>query len=704
MGESTWRVVTGVLGVLLMLAPSGRAEETRWALLVGIDEYNEESKGLISPLRGSVMDVEAIEQALVTEGGFEPDQVIVLRSDRPGRKPTLERIRQQLRFLGDEVDTDDLVYLHFSLHSVLDARSGRTFLLPWDAPSPKSKLASRALSLDEVTETLGAMFAPKRLMVLDGCRNDPEPGRGDTDNTLWEGYLASAEDEMLFEMVEPAEAVSFVQVLLACDVGERAYEIPETGRGLFSTALEEALTGHGEGRWGDGEVTLGELVDWVEERVPKLAARYLPEEARQHPKTVMHLPGDDEGVSGAGRDALVQAARAYRLTTVDPRGLRDITPAPRTTPVQERGLSSGGSNLAPVTPTGYFPPTMAITSPPPASLTAEAAGEFVVRFEAKAFGDDLTYHWRLDDLAPRETLDAEVTLSVLDPGAHTLRVEARDGFGGVSDAVEARFTVLANRAPSVSFVHPAPGARIKEPSLKVVLEGSDPEGSELMYRLALDTKDLILSSRDGSFELKDGLGVGGHKLLASCVDAAGEESFWIELPFTVEDVVDPLSDMMAEGWRLLARGAHDEARKEFERVRRVGDTRLARTWSDFGKAECLHANYIDRVNSLRLPKALPLLQEALDLYEKLDRYVATRDDRELHIQAYALYRVALLNGHKAEFYKARYNKQKVKTDHKLWGRARDARDAALDRLSVEYGEENDEHGEPLWQRARSEVK
>ncbi|MFT7462313.1 MAG: putative caspase-like protein, partial [Pseudohongiellaceae bacterium] len=173
-----WLVV-----VILTLSQRAAAEESRWALLVGIDEYVDPG---ISSLSGSVNDVVAIREALVTTAHFPSSQVFLLTSDDPGNAPTRGNILRRLEHIARSADSDDLVYLHFSLHAVLDEGTGEGFLLT-HRTDPNEVMKS-GMGISELRERLEALAAPKRMLVLDGCRNDPEQARGDRDNRLDERF------------------------------------------------------------------------------------------------------------------------------------------------------------------------------------------------------------------------------------------------------------------------------------------------------------------------------------------------------------------------------------------------------------------------------------------------------------------------------------------------------------------------------------
>lgn len=290
-----------------LLAPPASADESRWALLVGIDDYIDPA---ISDLTGSVNDVVALRDALLEAADFPPHQVFLLTSDDPANEPTRGNILNRIRYIASRADSDDLVLLHFSLHAVLHAETGQGYLLT--SRTDPNDVANDGLPIATVRELVEQMAAPKRFVVLDGCRNDPAAGgRGDAPNLMDDRFSRGL---TIQPVAAPTAGAAFTQVIYACSPGERAYEWPGRGRGLFSVALEEGLRGAGESTGGDGEVTLEELGNYVRTRVPDLLAQVLP--GRSQVPDVSAPPA---------------AARGFRVSRAAPAGQRSASlqaPAP----------------------------------------------------------------------------------------------------------------------------------------------------------------------------------------------------------------------------------------------------------------------------------------------------------------------------------------------------------------------------------------
>lgn len=230
----------------------------RWALIIGIDRYRD---GQISPLRGATNDAHALAAALVQYAGFPADQVILLASDQPeARQPTRVNILRRLSNLKSLIPQEGLLLVSFAGHGI--ERSGQAFLLPSDAQISEDVtfLEDTAVSVTRIRDGIRATGVKQVLLLLDACRNDPT-GRADAPNMLTEGYTRG------FNFDLRNREVDAFAVLYATEVGKRAFEYTEKRQGYFTWAVVEAMRGAAANK--TGEVTLGRLVDYVQETVAK---------------------------------------------------------------------------------------------------------------------------------------------------------------------------------------------------------------------------------------------------------------------------------------------------------------------------------------------------------------------------------------------------------------------------------------------------
>ena len=255
----------------------------RWALVIGVDKYLDPQ---ISPLKGSDNDARLIADALVRYAGFPQDQVILLATNQPvERQPTRVNILRRLSNLSTAVPKDGLLLVSFAGHGM--ERGGQAFLLPADAQISDqiSFLEETAISMTRVKQWIKETGVGQVVVLLDACRNDPG-GRADAPNPLSNAYTNAFNFD-----VRNREVQAFATVY-ATGIGQRAYEYTEKKQGYFSWAVVEGLKG---GAANDkGEVTLSQLVKYVQDTVPKRLAIDLGSTKQQKPFAVIEGYRADE--------------------------------------------------------------------------------------------------------------------------------------------------------------------------------------------------------------------------------------------------------------------------------------------------------------------------------------------------------------------------------------------------------------------------
>ncbi|MDQ2920965.1 MAG: caspase family protein, partial [Acidobacteriota bacterium] len=280
----------------------------RWALVIGVDKYTDPQ---ISPLKGSDNDARLIANALVRYAGFPQDQVILLSTDQPTeRQPTRVNILRRLSNLSTAVPKDGLLLVSFAGHGM--ERSGQAFLLPSDAQISDqiSFLEETAISMNRVKERIKETGVAQVVMLLDACRNDPG-GRADAPNNLSNAYTSAFNFD-----VHNREVQAFATVY-ATGIGQRAYEYTEKKQGYFSWAVVEGLKGGAANE--KGEITLSQLVRYVQDTVPKRLAIDLGSTKQQKPFAVIEGYRADELVVAVTNSASNTATSTTpNVAMVDP--------------------------------------------------------------------------------------------------------------------------------------------------------------------------------------------------------------------------------------------------------------------------------------------------------------------------------------------------------------------------------------------------
>jgi Tfp pilus assembly protein PilF len=280
----------------------------RWALVIGVDKYIDPQ---ISPLKGSDNDARMIADALVRYAGFPQDQVILLSTAQPlERQPTRVNILRRLSNLSTTVPKDGLLLISFAGHGM--ERAGQAFLLPADSQISDSVsfLEETAISINRVKDRIKETGVGQVVVLLDACRNDPG-GRADAPNALTKAYTNAFNFD-----VRNKEVQAFATVY-ATGIGQRAYEYTEKKQGYFSWAVVEGLKGGAANE--NGEVTLSQLVKYVQENVPKRIAIDLGSTKQQRPFAVIEGFRADELVMSITNSAsMANSPSTPSIATVDP--------------------------------------------------------------------------------------------------------------------------------------------------------------------------------------------------------------------------------------------------------------------------------------------------------------------------------------------------------------------------------------------------
>jgi uncharacterized caspase-like protein len=249
------------------------AEENRFALVIGVEDYLDERAGKFNY---AAADARAVADALKQRVGFRKDRVVLLATDEPAeRQPLRSVILRQLANLPDRVSGDGLLLIYFAGHVV--ERGGKSYLLPSDALTGNDALlAETAVSVERLKESVRASGVGQVMFIFDAFRKEP---------------LGEAFTRGLTFNTRNQEAAAFA-MLLATGVGQRAYESQTNKHGYFTSTLTEALKGRAAG--GGREVTLDRLVKYLETNVPAAAQRELCAGAQQRPLAIIEGYQSDE--------------------------------------------------------------------------------------------------------------------------------------------------------------------------------------------------------------------------------------------------------------------------------------------------------------------------------------------------------------------------------------------------------------------------
>jgi hypothetical protein len=272
-------------------APPPPRVANRWAVVIGVGEYEHES---ITKLKYASRDAEAMYEFLTTRGGYPRDNVVLLTDSTP-QKPTLQNIRRALGdFLYRRPAREDMVLIYYAGHGAPEVDATGTeadgitkYLIPRNA-DPES-LYSTALPMDEIQRIFSRIQAERVVLLLDTCYSGTAGGRTFARQQLRSSNL---NDHFLDRLTRSKGRV----IITAAGPNEVALETSELKHGVFTYYLLEGLSGRAD-RDADGLVTVSELYEYVEQQVDRKARSV---GGRQRPL----MKGEIEGtlpLSRAGR-------------------------------------------------------------------------------------------------------------------------------------------------------------------------------------------------------------------------------------------------------------------------------------------------------------------------------------------------------------------------------------------------------------------
>jgi formylglycine-generating enzyme required for sulfatase activity len=252
------------------------SKEKRWALLIGVSDYEDSN---ISDLPAAKNDATSLRDNLRDFGGFPKNQIITLTTDSPKDfQPTKNNILKFLGNLEGQIPQDGLLLVAFSGHGIAPKTTEKAFLLASDTPYTENLrvLQRTAISVeDDVKELVKATGTGQVIILLDACRNDPSASKSTNGNMLNETIANS------FRFDIKNSGIKAFATLYATSIGERAFEYSAVNQGYFTWAFIEGLKGKAANE--KGEVTLGNLMKYVETTVPQQVKLTIGGNVKQEP-------------------------------------------------------------------------------------------------------------------------------------------------------------------------------------------------------------------------------------------------------------------------------------------------------------------------------------------------------------------------------------------------------------------------------------
>ena len=245
---------------IALLAVAVHASDT-YVIVAGVEKYDDTS---VSSLAYSVQDVKAFADEMRAAGVSE-DDLIVLTSDQTAydKRPTRANLLAALQRVAERAAADDTLIFYFSGHGM--QKGDTPYLLTVD--SQRRLLEDTALPMRLINTAMQGARLANVLFIIDACRNDPDAGKATSDARLDETFAKDIRLRALTSIGhEPNTAV-----LMACDVGQRAWEMPSEDHGAFTYYLLKGMAS--EARDPDGAVRLAGLTSYLRAELPKWCER-----------------------------------------------------------------------------------------------------------------------------------------------------------------------------------------------------------------------------------------------------------------------------------------------------------------------------------------------------------------------------------------------------------------------------------------------
>ncbi|MBP8129583.1 MAG: caspase family protein [Candidatus Hydrogenedentes bacterium] len=261
-------------------------------VVVAIDTFDDPE---VLDLNCAVNDAESVVHAL---SSTHPSHRLLMRVlASPPRiegalEPTRSNVLQAIEWAAAEARADDTLMLYFAGHGGL--HQGRLFLLPKDgrwgvtgAGAPESAL----VFLDDMQSYFTDHPCARRVMFVDCCQDPLQQNNVPVPATGAVSQPANSRDLDMGNRFAAAQSQCAPQlraegwtVVLSCSPGERSLEDPHWGHhGIFSHFLAAGLCGEAD-LDRDSVVSLGELVQYLANRVPAQAAALLTESRENCPR------------------------------------------------------------------------------------------------------------------------------------------------------------------------------------------------------------------------------------------------------------------------------------------------------------------------------------------------------------------------------------------------------------------------------------
>jgi hypothetical protein len=283
----------------LTVAARRAVDPTRWAILIGIQDYDDASLG---KLDYAVADATLLHDIVLKRYHVPQSQALLLADENQAR------LKQGITDLLGRIQPDHKLVVYFAGHALQEADK-MVYLAPKEF-SP-AQAAATGVSLQWLVDVLEECKAKEKILLLDACN----AGTG----------AAAAKEPSSAEMFQSLKAppgqapLRTVTGIASCSPGERGQGLPAQKHGLFAWVLSEGLSGKAD-RNSDNRLETTELYSFLEGEMASLAGSI---QRKQSPK--LFLPDNrPPRLSAEAKKAIQGLAVQMRQSGTDMSAARNL--------------------------------------------------------------------------------------------------------------------------------------------------------------------------------------------------------------------------------------------------------------------------------------------------------------------------------------------------------------------------------------------
>lgn len=242
-----------------------------YAILVGVADYDEKELRPLKFTRADVLDF----HAALLDSGFAAKNVVLMHDDfsklvthyqKLGKDfkpkdyiPTGANIRKEVELTLGRLRPDDSVIVALAGHGVQFKGDEKSYFCPSDAALNRK---DSLIAFEEIYAALKDSSASRKLFLVDACQNDPQSEISRSRATIDLDSVTRPQTESVPEGII---------ALFSCKAGQKAFEHPPLGHGVFFYHLLDGWKGRGDLN-GDGQLSYQELATYTEKKTAEYAA------------------------------------------------------------------------------------------------------------------------------------------------------------------------------------------------------------------------------------------------------------------------------------------------------------------------------------------------------------------------------------------------------------------------------------------------